>query len=38
MPIFLGSLDDVMEVKKYYDECTDPLIIARCDARLAAKK
>lgn len=38
VPIFLGSPEDVKEVKKYYDACKDPAIIARCNARLAKPK
>ena len=37
VPCFLGSHDDVAEVKKYYDACTDPAIIARCKERLNPK-
>ena len=38
VPCFLGSHDDVAEVKKYYDACADPAIIARCKERLNPKK
>jgi len=33
VPIFLGSYDDVNELKKHYDACTDEKIIERCKSR-----
>jgi fructose-1,6-bisphosphatase len=34
VPCFLGSTEDIKEMKSYYDKCTDPAIIARCNSRL----
>ena len=34
----MGSPEDVLEIKKYYDACTDPVILERCNARIAKKK
>ena len=30
----VGSRDDVLELRRYYQECRDPELIARCEARL----
>jgi hypothetical protein len=35
VPCIMGSPEDVQEAKKYYDESTDPDLIARCNARVA---
>lgn len=34
VPIILGSADDVDECYKYYEKCDDPVLKARCEARL----
>jgi hypothetical protein len=30
----VGSKDDVKEMRRYYEESTDPELAARCEARL----
>jgi fructose-1,6-bisphosphatase len=35
VPCIMGSPEDVLEMKKYYDNCDDPEIINRCNSRSA---
>ena len=30
----MGSKEDVLELRRYYEASTDPELIARCEARL----
>eukprot|EP00933_Yihiella_yeosuensis_P038857 TRINITY_DN32795_c0_g1_i1.p1 TRINITY_DN32795_c0_g1~~TRINITY_DN32795_c0_g1_i1.p1 ORF type:complete len:496 (-),score=135.51 TRINITY_DN32795_c0_g1_i1:363-1850(-) len=36
VPVILGSVEDVLECKKYYDNCDDPSLRERCDKRMRA--
>lgn len=35
VPCILGSREDVLELRRYYEACDDPEINARCEARMA---
>jgi len=38
VPCFLGSPEDILELKRYYDESKDESLKKRCKERLAPKK